>query len=313
MRLFKKTKRTDCWLAIAPLGDGIAAAIVRRVAEARPRVELLQFFPGDGGADTLEKIGRELQANSQRCLTVLRGGEYQVFAVDAPNVPAKEVKDAVRWRLKDMIDFHIDDATIDVLAIPGAQATPARPSQSLFAVAARNSVIAQRQGQFAAAKIALSVIDIPETAQRNIAALVEPAGRALAMLSFGADGGLLTVTFGGELCLSRRIDVALVQLLDDDHDKRHASFDKITLEVQRSLDHFDRQFHAISLAQLVLAPSGASGLEEYLSSNLYTPVSTLDLADVLDLSATPELAGAARQQHLFLALGAALRDEEVLP
>jgi MSHA biogenesis protein MshI len=311
MRFFKKAKKKDSWLTIAFLEDGIAAAGVRRAGTARPLVELLQFFPN--GADTLEKIGRELQANEHRCLTLLGGGEYQVFALDAPNVPADELKTAVRWRLKDMLDFHVDDATIDVLQIPVDTSLAARAGHGLFAVAARNSVIEQRQGLFAAANIDLAVIDIPETAQRNISALVEPEGRAVAMLSFGADGGLLTVTFGGELYLSRRIDVTLARLLDADHDKKHASFDKITLEVQRSLDHFDRQFHALSLSRLVLAPSGATGLEEYLSSNLYTPVATLDLADVLDLSGVPALADAAGQGRFFLALGAALRHEEAVP
>jgi MSHA biogenesis protein MshI len=315
MRFFKKAKKKECWLTIAFLGDGIACASVRRAGTAKPVIDLLQFFPKSAGADALEKIGRELHANDYQCLTVLGGGEYQVFAVDAPNVPAEELKTAVRWRLKDMLDFHIDDATIDVLAIPVDKNAASRAGHGLFAIAARNQVIEQRQGVFAAAKIDLSVIDIPETAQRNIAAMVEPQGRAVAMLSFGEGGGLLTVTFSGELYLSRRIDVTLAQLLDadiDNNDKQRASFDKITLEVQRSLDHFDRQFHAISLARLVLAPSGASGLQEYLSTNLYTPVATLDLAEVFDLAGTPELAGAAQQQKFFLALGAALRHEEAV-
>jgi MSHA biogenesis protein MshI len=312
MRLFKKAKKNGSWLTIAFLGDGIAAASVRRAAGAKPMVNISDFFPRGAGADTLEKIGRELQANNYQCLTVLGGGEYQIFAVDAPNVPPEELKTAVRWRLKDMLDFHIDDATIDVLDIPVDKSSAVRASHSMFAVAARNSIIEQRQGAFAAAKIGLSVIDIPETAQRNISAMVEPEGRGVAMLSFGEDGGLLTVTFGGELYLSRRIDVTLVQLLDPDHDKKHASFDKITLEVQRSLDHFDRQFHFINVSSLVLAPTGASGLEEYLSSNLYTPVKTMDLADVLDLGGAPELAEAAQQQRFFLALGAALRHEEAV-
>jgi MSHA biogenesis protein MshI len=165
---------------------------------------------------------------------------------------------------------------------------------------------------FEAARIGLAVIDIPEMAQRNISAMVEPAGRGIAMLSFGADGGLLTVTFDGELYLSRRIDVALAQLLDADHERKHAGFDKITLEVQRSLDHFERQFHFIALASLVLAPTGASGLEEYLASHLYMPVSTMNLADVLDLDGKPELADAAGQQRFFVALGASLRHEEAV-
>ncbi|MDL2353626.1 MAG: agglutinin biogenesis protein MshI [Pseudomonadota bacterium] len=311
MRFFKKAHKKDSWLSIAFVGDGIAAASVRRCAPARPAVELCSFFAGTG-ADALEKIGRELQAGQYQCLTVLGGGDYQLFAVDAPNVPAEELKTAVRWRLKDMLDFHIDDATIDVLDIPVDQSSAVRSSHSMFAVAARNSIIAQRQGLFAAARIDLTVIDIAETAQRNIAALLEPAGRGVAMLSFGADGGLLTVTFAAELYLARRIDVTLAELLAADPDRQGASFEKIALEVQRSLDHFDRQFHFISVSSLVLAPSGASGLQEYLSSNLYTPVTTMDLADVLDLSGAPELAGAAAQQRFFLALGAALRHEEAV-
>jgi MSHA biogenesis protein MshI len=241
---------------------------------------------------------------------VLSGGEYQMFAVDAPNVPAEELKTAVRWRLKDMLDFHVDDATIDVLDIPADKNASVRTGHSLFAVAARNSIIEQRQGLFAAAKIGLAVIDIPEMAQRNISAMLEEAGRGVAMLAFGEDGGLLTVTFGGELYLSRRIDVTLARLLDADLERKHASFDKITLEVQRSLDHFDRQFHFVTLSGLVLAPSGVSGLEDYLAGNLYTPVSTMNLADVLDLDGVPELADAAGQQRFFVALGASLRHEE---
>jgi MSHA biogenesis protein MshI len=310
MRFFKKAKKNDGWLAFAFTSDGIAAASVRRVPAGRPAVELSNFYPR--GTDALEKMGRELHAARYQCLTVLAGGEYQMFAVDAPNVPAEELKTAMRWRLKDMLDFHIDDATIDVLDIPADRNAAARVAHSMFAVAARNSIIEQRQGLFAAGRIGLAVIDIPEMAQRNISAMVEPAGRGVAMLSFGEDGGLLTVTFGGELYLSRRIDVTLAQLLDPDHERKHASFDKITLEVQRSLDHFERQFHFITLSSLVLAPTGASGLEEYLAGHLYTPVSTMNLADVLDLEAAPQLADAAAQQRFFVALGASLRHEETV-
>jgi MSHA biogenesis protein MshI len=64
------------------------------------------------------------------------------------------------------------------------------------------------------------------------------------------------------------------------------------------------------VAKLVLAPSGAEGLQDYLAGNLYTRVETLDLAQVLDLEASPELVGAARQQRFFVAIGAALRVEE---
>lgn len=310
MRFFKKAKKTESWLSFAVLADGIAAASISRLPGNMPAVDTCVFYVGPPGADLLEKAGRELRAASYHCTTVLSGGEYQMLAVEAPNVPADELKTAVRWRLKDMLDFHIDDATIDVLDIPVDKNAAVRTNHGMFAVAARNSVIEKRQGMFAAAKVGLSVIDIPEMAQRNISTLMEPEGRGLAMLSFGPDGGLLTVTFTGELYLSRRIDVTLEQLLDADHDRKLASFDKITLELQRSLDHFDRQFHFISVSKLLLAPSGVTGLEEYLSSNLYTPVQTMDLGDALDISRIPELLDKAAQQRFFFTIGAALRHEE---
>lgn len=310
MGFFKRPKKKEGLLAIAFNGEGMLAARVRRADEGKPVVRLASLVPADKGvgAALLEKTARELHALSYRCATLLQGGEYQLLSVEAPNVPAEERKTAVRWRLKDMLDFPVDQATVDVLDIPTDKATQAR-GQNVFVVAARNSVIETRQNLFADAKVGLDVIDIPEMAQRNISALLEPDGRGVAVLSFGADGGLLTVTYQGELYLSRRIDVTLDQLLDTDHDRKHGCYDKITLELQRSLDHFDRQYNFINVSKLVLAPTGASGLDEYLSSNLYTKVETLDLASVLDLSAVPELAAAAHQQVFFLALGAALRQE----
>jgi MSHA biogenesis protein MshI len=312
MRFFKKQKKNDGWLAVALQRDGIAAASMTRGAGARPQVALACFFAGAGSAESLEKACKELRAGRYRCSTLLAGGEYQLLSIDAPNVAADELKTAVRWRLKDMLDFPVDEATIDVLDIPLDKGAPVRPQHSIFALAARNSIIERREKLFVQAGAELSVIDIPEMAQRNISALLEPEGRGVAMLSFDDDGGLLTVSWNAELYLSRRIDVTLAQLMEPDHERKHASYDKITLELQRSLDHFERQFSFISVSKLVLAPNAATGLDEYLSSNLYTRVESLDLGDVFDLTRTPELADKTLQQRFFLALGAALRHEEAL-
>jgi MSHA biogenesis protein MshI len=278
----------------------------------RPQVRQAVFYPGKDPVELLARAGREMHAHAYRSITVLASGEYQILSVDAPNVPADELKTAVRWRLKDMLDFHVDDATVDVLDLPIDPNAAVRAQHSMFAIAARNSVIEARQKLFTSAKVELAVIDIPELAQRNISALVEPAGRGVAMLSFGDEGGLLTVSYRGELYLARRIDLALEQLLDEDIDRRNAAFDRVTLELQRSLDNFERQYSFISVARLVLAPSSVQGLDDYLSSNLYTPVDTLDLATVFDFERTPELADKSLQQRFMVPLGAALRHEETV-
>ena len=312
MGFFSKAQNNAAWLAMVPQRDGIAAASVRRGADdgAKPAVTHAVFFPGAPSADSLDKAAKEMHSASYRCTTVLGGGDYQFMSVESPNVPRDELKAAMRWRLKDILDFPIDEATFDVLDVPLDPNAVVRPQQSVFAIAARNGVVAARQKLFNDAKVKLRVIDIPEMAQRNVSALLEQDGRGVAVLAFGEDGGLLTVSWRGELYLSRRIDATLAQILDADHDRKHQSFDKITLELQRSLDNFERQFSFISVAKLVLAPTGATGLEEYLSSNLYTRVETLDLATLFDLERVPDLADPARQQRFFVPIGAALRMEE---
>ena len=315
MGLFARAKKREGLLATAWTNEGVCAAIVQPRTGDKPQVKAVMWHAGAKAAapaPAMEKLNRELQAGSYRCATLLGAADYQLLSLEAPNVPPEELKTAVGWRLKDMLDFPLADATIDVFDIPPDQNAPVR-GQSVFAVAARNSAVAQRQAMYTAAKISLSVIDIPEMAQRNIAALLETSGRGLAMLSFDGDGGLLTVNFNAELYLSRRIDVKLAQLADGSDDQKQQYYDKITLELQRSFDHFDRQFHFINVIRLVLAPTGADGLHGYLADNLYMPVEVLDLAAVFEFADVPQLQDAGGQARFFLTLGAALRQEAVAP
>nr|WP_292934455.1 agglutinin biogenesis protein MshI [Noviherbaspirillum sp.] len=312
MGFFAKAKTAAGLLAIRLQKEGISVASIKRPLSGLPTVEQLAFFVIEKNSEliALEKLAKDLHANRYQCANLLSAGEYQILAVEAPNVPPDELKTAVRWRLKDMLDFHIDDATIDVLDVPADKNAPAR-NHSMYAIAARNQLINQRQSLFGDAKIPLSVIDIPEMAQRNIAALMEPEGRGIALLSFDAEGGLLTVTYSGELYLARRIDVTANQLAQQDAEQSSAVFDRITLELQRSLDHFDRQYHFVTVSKLMLfSPTADSGLQAYLASNLYLPVETLNLEMVLDTSKVSELKSPEAQQRYFLTLGAALRHEE---
>lgn len=313
MGLFAKEKRTGGWMSIVLQAEGVRACHVTRSSQAMPSVEWVAYYPSNKSVNDkpLDKLAKDLRAGRYQCTSLLGANEYQLLSVEAPAVPRDELKTAIRWRLKDMLDFHVDDATIDVLDVPIDKNAPVR-NHSMYAVAARNQVIEQHQAMLIAAKIPLLAIDIPDLAQRNISALLEPEGRGVALLSFDGDGGLLTVTYAGELYLSRRIDVTLPQLLQAEGDKKSAYFDKITLELQRSLDHFDRQYHFITLSKLLLAPMAGEelSLKEYLAANLYVAVESFTLDAILDIAKVPELKSSDAQQHYFLTLGAALRVEE---
>lgn len=253
----------------------------------------------------LERVAKELGFSRHQCLALLTPSEYQMLLVEAPNVPALELKTAVRWRVKDLLDYHVQDATIDVLDIPVQAGSTAR-AHSMYAVAARNDVIQGCIERFTAARIPLSVIDIPETAQRNIAALAEPVDRGVALLYVDRTQSLLTITYHAEIYLARRIDLGLDQLGGATADE---SLNRLLLELQRSFDHLDRQFPFAAPAKVVLAPTPSdTALCEYLAGNLDLPVEELRFAEILRLDPGVVLERETAWR-LFHVLGAALRYE----
>jgi MSHA biogenesis protein MshI len=303
----RRRSREPGWLAMSmqagelAFAHGVSTAGKCRVTRCGTRAL------ADQSAKEFEHLAKQLDLERYQCLTVLPATDYQLLLVDAPNVPAIELKSAVRWRLKDMLDYHVDDATVDVLDIPMEGAASAR-GHSMYAVAARNETIARCITRFTEAQVPLSVIDIVETAQRNISALFEPPARGVGMIYLGARQALLTVNFRGELYLARRIDVGAEQLADTARDREEAR-NRILLELQRSLDHLDRQFPFVTMGRLLVAPEPSeTGLAAYLAANLDLPVEQARLADVVEFGPDAELAGDSAWR-LFHVIGAALRNE----
>ncbi len=306
---FFKTKSHDAgWFAIGLGVHGIYLAKIR-LAGAMPRVERCEYHEtGTVTAALLEKLRREADIGEHDVATLLAPGEYQLLLVEAPNVPVDEMKTAVRWKIKDGLNYHIDDATVDMVRIPASKYSSGRP-QSLYAIAAANNIIRERIGMFEQAKLALNVIDIPEMAQRNIAALFESDDRALVVMTFDDFGGLLTFTAGGELYLSRRIEINVGQLLDANENLRQQYRDRVETELHRSLDYFDRQYNHLPVDMVLVCVPDNTGLVEFLASAMDTRVQKLDLSQVMDISAVPALADSEFVAHSLPTLGAALRKE----
>ena len=308
MKWFGTAQKEPGWLAIA-LSEGELRFVHGRHAAAG-KSEITRFGAAalEAKPGAAERLAKDLHFDRYQCATLLRPGEYQMLVVEAPTVPAAELKSAIRWRIKDLLDYHVDDATVDVLDIP-PESEQAGRNHAMYAVAARNDIIRGCIKSFEAAHIPLSVIDIPEIAQRNISALHELEGRGAALLYFNDDFGLLTITCRGELYLSRRIEVGMKQILRAGPDLRAELFGRVVLELQRSFDHFDRQFHFVPVAKVLLGPEPEdTGLYDHLKSNLDIPVERIDLLARLSFGGREE-PDAAAQWQLFHLIGASLRNE----
>lgn len=305
---FLRKKLHDGWMTVLCRGGRIEIAHLVRVTGEKPLLRMLEVFADEGNLDdALIRLRAERGLDQYRCVALLEEHDYRLVLTENPGVPDEELTEALRWRLKEVVDFPVIDAAIAPLHLVSNHEN-VRPA-NLFAVAASRAAVSAQMTRMGKARLKLEAIDIPELAVRNIAVLHEKEGRGLGFLYLGASFSLLIVTFKGELMLSRRMEMTAGQLLAADPERRIQMIERLGLDVQRTMDNFDRQYGFVSVSHIVLASTEAvPDVLTRLGDSVYFPLQAMDLADVLDFPAIPELRNPVWQGQCLLSLGAALRE-----
>ena len=327
LSLFNRRSGTNTQTGLSLSSDGIGlAAIHRQGHDAPPRLGHCEFIPAEvtEQAQLLQQLSNKHRLNKASCVSVADNDSFSLLLVEAPEVKPAELRAALRWKVKDLLPFHVDDAVIDVFDIPGQQQRGR--VQQMYVVASRLSSVQEHITLLEEHGVQLAAIDIPELVLRNIAMLLPEAANGVAMLHIAADSGTLIICRADVMYLTRNIKLGYRQLanllplasgqdefvLDEAEPTPEAllhAIDGIVLEIQRSLDYCESHFSLPPVASLVLAPmfEEIPPLMPYLSSNLGIPVRMLDLNAVLDC---PQHLDDALQSRCLLAIGAALRQEE---
>lgn len=262
----------------------------------------------------IKKIVSSLNLKHYHCTSLLSLFDTHLFEIEKPPVTQEEMPTAVRWKVKEMVEIPLEDMIIDTFDIipPSSITSAATRAPQIFATVVNKNIVNEYFKRYADTNIPLEVIDIDELAQRNIANLFEQEKKGLVLLSFTEEGGLLTVSYNKELYFYRRLDISLDQLLqlkDADYEKRYKVLDRITTELQRSLDKVERQYSFISLNKIYVSPLPEEvGLENYLHSNLYISTETLNLSAKLDFGTIEHDQKDLFQLKFFHLIGACFRD-----
>jgi MSHA biogenesis protein MshI len=255
---------------------------------------------------------KELGLAGTACCVVLSPEMYSLRQVDPPAVEPAELRDAARWSIKDLVDFSVEDAIIDVFPSPEAHGRPAR----LNVIAARRKVLQQHVATLEGSGLMLVAVDILELALRNVALLLPSEARGVALLHTQPTFSVLTLSRNGWLWFSRQLDIDLEELegaaeaalsdkLESGGEEQRA-LDALLLDLQRSFDYYEHQLGQIAPAELVLTPGRVetTHLRQWLAKNLSVPIGELDLGALLDsrVNIVRGLSGS-----IVAPLGAALR------
>ena len=308
--MLRRKQVVDGQVGLSQNHDGISVVSVRNAQSAAPAVVRCELSPLPGGEDesmAIRLLFSRLGLDKHRCNWVLGNNEYDLLLTEAPDVQADELREAIRWQVRDLIDIDIEDAAIDVFEVP--RQIHMHNERLMYAVAAHSSVVSRIVRLMDRSGADLNAIDVTELALRNIADRLPAASGGCTMLYLSEHNGLILVFGDQQLYLARRLSVGWQSLGEDEAGANSArALDTIAAEIERSLSYCDSRFGFMPapLLRLTPMPEPAVSALQPLADKLRTRVQRIDLNTMLD-PATPLSPG--QQQHGLLALGAALRRE----
>ncbi|SMF34529.1 MSHA biogenesis protein MshI [Alteromonadaceae bacterium Bs31] len=209
------------------------------------------------------------------CNVILTHADYQLLMVEAPDVPEGELRDAIRWRVKDLISVPVENAAIDVFMLP---ADGSRGGKKMaYVVAAEAERVKSLIELVKDSGLKLESIDIGEMALRNLAFVKEQGheeGHGVAIVRLVEGGGSVSLFRKGNMYLSRQFHINYSGGLLDD-----IPFDSFILEVQRSLDYYERQMGQAPPSVLYICGENISEdkITLDIKRGLNVPVQYLDL------------------------------------
>ncbi len=298
LRFRKKNNRSKGLAAVHLLPEGVALACVSLSGTQR-KLTATAFLSVSDPLSNPSKVAAAVTdagMDDSRCSMVLSPGEYQLVLIEAPEVPKEELKEALLWRVKDMIQYSTEDAVIDYIELP-EDAFKGR-GKMLYVVAADRKVIEKRISWLESVGLVPVCIDVPEMALLNIAEELSESEAGTAVLYLSDKQSVINMMSSGSLYLSRALSYS-----------HSAQIDNAVLDLQRSMDYFESQIGKPPCMRIIVMPLqvGETPLMMELRNSLGADVQSLDLSEIIE---SDEPLTIDLQQRCFISIAAALRSEE---
>ncbi len=292
--------------------NGIALAIIDHSTK-KPSLKHAYFYTCSGTeqVSVLSKLSKEHKLYNIACNLVLYSHDYQIHQIDAPDVPKHELNSALKWQIKDLIDFHIDDAVIDKIELPNQNAPTHGGKHSILVIACRQSLIKNYVDLLHTANCNLMAIDIAALASRNIVSYVASTEQtSVGLLNLWDDRAKISVFLNHDLYINRSSSIGIQSLafVSEDNVDSQSILDSLTLELQRTFDYYESHSRQAAISHLYILSNGQlladipSLIEERLGI-------TCSIIEPSDFVSCPDSIDKTITSNCMMAIGGALRME----
>ena len=286
-----------------------------------------------GVVEAIREVVDQAEVRSKNVAIGVSGRELIIKKVQIPEVPSKELRDAVQLEAEHHIPFAIDEVFLDYHIMGRRDGV-----MDLLLVAVRKSKVVEYVGVVEEAGLNPVVVDVEGFALGNQYEVNHPADghEAVALIDIGAAVMKTNVVRGGTSIFARDIPFggnnytqAIAQHLKISFDQAEAaklgkdvgvSWDslvpalesvsrELSLEVQRTFDYFASTAESERIGKIVLAGGCAQlpGLSDYLSSTWGIPVELAQPFERILVGSAYADAVATAGPSLAVAVGLGLR------
>ncbi|MEE4245302.1 MAG: hypothetical protein V2I33_07810, partial [Kangiellaceae bacterium] len=172
--------------------------------DEQPRLERLGTAETDSKApaDSIKRILAKAGLTSGEAHWLLPMDQYRLLTVERPAVPDSEMADAIKWQIKEQIDFDVADTVLDYFAYPEHLPGPSR----LYVVVAHRAAIQQVITISEACGLQLESIGISELAIGQLCLPLLNADQNIAYIGESPRGIVLNCFLGDQFAFSRSLN-----------------------------------------------------------------------------------------------------------
>jgi MSHA biogenesis protein MshI len=209
------------------------------------------------------------------CHLVLASSQTQIVQVDKPNIPESELNAALKWQIKDLVNYSPEDMVLDYFDGP----TLAGGSEKINVVCASKKELLTFIEPLSHNGLTLKSITTEEFA---FASLLEIKNDACLMVCQQPHEEIvLLIVKQGKVFFSRRLRGFAQIATKTEEELSFGIIDNLNLEIQRSTDYFERQLKQapIRTIEVIVPMANEATLARKLAENTNVAVNLLTMPE----------------------------------
>jgi MSHA biogenesis protein MshI len=211
------------------------------------------------------------------CHLVLASSQTQIVQVDKPNIPESELNAALKWQIKDLVNYSPEDMVLDYFDGP----TLAGGNEKINVVCASKKELLTFIEPLSQNGLILKSITTEEFAFASL--LVVQNDACLMVCQQPNEEIILLIVKQGKVFFSRRLRGFAQIATKTEEELSYGVIDNLNLEIQRSTDYFERQLKQapIRSIEVIVPMANEAVLARKLSENTNVAVNLLTMPDGL--------------------------------